>query len=287
MTVRWRLAAVLVLAVLAVAALVAWQQLDIGPPRKIVVSNHPWNRPEEWQIAIDDHDRYVYEHGADKSTGRIAFAPFAQRLAAITEIRYLSAGRRIGDPGLMFWIEGRRRTVAPFILGEGGDHAALRSFAGALHDAVAADARRQDAPRITALTSLRDLRAVEAISNGCFGSCGSYTIVFRRDGTGEFDRRYPGRLPSRARAVAWPIVLHDLHDAHLERLGRKYPSRAVDTWSAELRFVFPHATYSVYAPDSSMMPPEFIAAFTALRHLAHATAWTPALDAAELRPLSR
>ena len=287
MTVRRRLAAVAVLAALAVAAIVVWQRLDVGPLRKIVVSNHPWSGADEWQIAIDDRDRYVYEHGADETTGRIAFAPFAQRLAAITEIRYLSEGRRIGDPGLTFWIEGQRRTVAPFILGEGGDHAALRSFAAALHDAVAADARRRDAPRITALTSLRDLRAVEAISNGCFGSCGNYTIVFRRDGTGEFDRLYPGRPPSRARGVAWPVVLHDLHDAHVERLGRKYPSRAVDTWSAELRFVFPQATYSVEAPDSSMMPPEFIAAFAALRHLAHDTPWTPALDAAELRPLSR
>src|SRR6202011_6350423 len=125
------------------------------------------------------------------------------------------------------------RTVSPFVLGEGGDHAALRSFAAALHDAVAVDARRQDAPRITALTSLRDLRAVETVSNGCFGTCGSYTIFFHRDGTGELDwNALPDGPHRRARAVEWALVVRELHDAHVERLGRKYPARARATGAA-------------------------------------------------------
>lgn len=284
---RTRLAAVIAVAVLVVAGIVGWQRLDVGPIHRIVVSNAVWRGPGFWQIAIDDGDHYDYAHNADRTRGRIAFAPFARRLAAIPEIRYLSGSGGGGD-GLTFWIEGERRTVAPYVLGEGGDHAALRSFAAALHAAVAADARRQDAPRIAALTSLRDLRAVEAISNGCFGRCGIYTIVFHRNGTAALDWGAFGDVRHRrARAVPWQRVVRDLHEAHVERLDRKYPAHAVDTWSATLRLVFAHATYSVEAPDSSSMPQEFIAAFTSMRRAAAAAAWSPALDADQLRTLAR
>lgn len=270
---------------LVIAGIIVWQRLDPGPLHKIVVSNTVWGGPGWWQIAIKDGDRYDYLHNGDETRGRIAFAPFAQRLSAVREIRYLSPDGG-GRAGLTFWIEGERRTVAPYVMGEGGDHPALRAFATALHEAVAADARRQDAPRIAALTSLHDLRAVEAVSKGCFGRCGAYTIVFRRDGTGELDWGGAGASPHRtARAMAWQLAVRDLHDAHVERLDRKYPANAVDTWSATLRFVFGGGTYSVEAPDSSSWPPEFRAAFAALRRLAHETVWSPALDADQLDTL--
>ena len=286
MAVRVRISVLVAVVLLAVAGIVAWQQLDLGPLHRIVVSNVVWDGSGFWQIAVDDSDRYVYEHGAEETKGRIAFAPLARRLAAVTEIRYLPASGS-GD-GLTFWIEGRRRIVAPFIAWHGADHAALRSFAAALHDAVAADARRQDGPRIDALTSLHDLVAVEVVSNGCFGRCGVYDIVLRRTGGGEMDwQAYPGTTQRRAPSVAWARVVRVLHAAHVERLDRKYPSHAIDTASATLRFVFPRVTYSVEAPDSSMWPPEFVAAFAAMRHLAHDMAWSPALDADQLRTLGR
>jgi hypothetical protein len=283
--VRVRIVVLVAVLLLAVARIVTWHQLELGPLHRIVVSNVEWDGSGFWQIAVDESDRYVYEHGAEETKGRIAFAPLAQRLAAVTEIRYLPAGGS-GD-GLTFWIEGRRRIVAPFIAWHGADHAALRSFATALHDAVAADARRQDAPRIEALTSLRDLAAVEVVSNGCFGRCGVYDVVLRRGGGTMSWQGYPGTTRHRAPPVAWQLVVRALHESHVERLDRRYPSRAIDTASATLRFVLPRVTYSVEAPDSSTWPPEFVAAFGAIRHLAHDMAWSPKLDAEQLRTLGR
>jgi hypothetical protein len=286
MAVRLRIVLLVAVVLIGIAAIVFEHLLALGPLRKIVVSSIVREGPGFWQIAIHDDDRYVYLHGAEETTGRIAFAPFAERLARVSEVRYLPPSRDIG-PGLTFWVEGRRRTVQRFVALDSGDHAALRSFAAALHDAVAADTRRQDAPRIGALTSLHDLIAVEVVSNGCFGWCGVYDEILRRDG-GELS--WPERSGTklrRAPPVAWERVVGALHAAHVERLDRKYPSRAIDTASATLRFVFPRVTYTVEAPDSSAWPPEFFAAFGALRHLGRDMAWSPALDAEQLRILGR
>jgi hypothetical protein len=285
MAVRVRIVLLVAAVLIAVAAIVCGQLLALGPLRKIVVSNVMWNAPGFWQIAIFDDDRYVYVHGEEETKGRIAFAPFARRIAAANEIRYLPSSRD-GGTGLTFWVEGRRRTVQRFVAAGAGDHAVLRSFAAALHDVVAADARRQDAPRIDALTSLNDLVAIEVVSNGCYGSCGVYDLVLRRTGGEMRSQAYPRTL-QRSPPVAWERVLRVLHSAHVERLDRKYPARAIDTLSVRLRFVFPRVTYTVEGPDSSTWPPEFVAAFAGLRHMAHDMAWSPALDRHQLRTLAR
>lgn len=283
-----RLRISLLVAVLLIgAAAIAYGQLSaLGRLHKIVVSSVMWDDPG-WLIEINDGDRYVYRHGAVETTGRIAFAPFAQRLAAVIEVRYLASSPDAGT-GLTFWVEGRRRTVQRFVAVDSAGHAALRSFAAALHDAVAADTRRQDAPRIEALTSLHDLIAVEVVSNVCLGWCGGYDEVLRRDRDGEliWQERF-GTTHRRAPAVAWQRVVGVLRAAHVERLERKYPIRAVDTASATFRFVFPRATYTVEAPDSTAWPHELVLAFDGMRHLAHDMAWSPALAADQLRTLGR
>jgi hypothetical protein len=287
MAVRTRNVLLVAIALIGVAAAAGWGLLDLGPLHRIVVTNSVWDGPGDWQIAVDDRDRYVFHHGAVDTTGRIAFAPFAQRLGRVGEITYLPPSRT-GGTGITFWIEGRRRTTQRFIPAQAGDHAALRTFAAALHDAVEADARRQDAPRIEALTTLHDLVAVGVVSNGCFGPCGIYDMVLRRNAGGTIDwRSYPAPIHNRTRSIAWPRVVRLLHAAHVERLDRKYSSKAIDTSSATLRFVFARTTYTVEAPDSSTWPPEFVAAFAGLRRLAHDTAWSPALDAAELHTFAR
>jgi hypothetical protein len=273
---------------LAVLLRVLWNLLDPGPLHRIVVTNAVYGNSGYWQIEIDDANRYVYVHAAVEDRGAIPFAPFAARLASVAELRLLPNAASNGNPGLTFWVEGRRRTVTPFLLGDGGDHAALRAFATALHDEVARDVLRRNAPLIGALTSLRDLRAVQAVSKGCFGTCGAYTITLRSDATATLDwPDYPRAVQHRARHIDWNQVRTLLHGAHVERLQRKYPSRALDTQSASLRFTFSHFEYTVDAPDSNSWPTEFSDAFRELRRFAAASTWSPPLSPYETERLTR
>ncbi|MDB5069396.1 MAG: hypothetical protein JWM87_507 [Candidatus Eremiobacteraeota bacterium] len=274
----------------AVAGLlaVAWYQLDPGPLHRIVVSNVVYGGSDFWQITIDDSDHYVYEHHGVEDRGRIAFAPFAAQLAPAYELRLFPSGSADARDGLGFWVEGSRRTVAPFIPALYTGHTRVRDFASALHEAVVADFRRKNKPRIDALTSLRDLRTVEAESKGCYGPCGIYTITLRSDRSGTLVWHDAARVTQhRANRIDWNIVRAALHDAHVERLERFYASRAVDTQAATLYFTFPKLGYLVEAPDSSTWPQEFRDAFRELRHAAARATWSPPLSAYETERLAR
>lgn len=279
------------MATAAVAAMiaVAWHQLDPGPLHRVVVSNVVDRSSDFWQIAIDDSDRYVYEHNGIEDRGRIAFAPLAARLAPAYELRLVpSGGMDDARDGLAFWVEGSRRTVAPFVPALYAGHTRVRDFASALHDAVVADFRRKNKPRTDALTSLSDLRTVQAESKGCYGPCGIYTITFQSDGSGTLIWHDAARITQhRANHIDWNAVRTALHEAHVERLERFYASRAVDTQAAALHFAFPKSGYLVDAPDSSTWPPEFREAFRELRHAAARANWLPPLSAFETDRLAR
>jgi hypothetical protein len=281
------IAAVAIAAIAGVIA-VAWHQLDPGRLHRIVVSNVDYGGSDFWQITIDDSNHYVYAHHGAEERGRIAFAPFAARLAPAYELRLFPSDGPDARDGLGFWVQGSRRTVAPFIPALYTGHTRVRDFASALHDAVVADFRRKNKPRIDALTSLRDLRTVEAESKGCYGPCGIYTITFRSDRSGTLV--WHGRVrftQYRANHIDWNNVRTALHEAHVERLERFYASRAVDTQAATLHFAFPKSDYLVEAPDSSTWPQEFRDAFRELRNAAARATWSPPLSAYETERLAR
>jgi hypothetical protein len=140
--------------------------------------------------------------------------------------------------------------LAPEIPMKGGAFADLRAFESDLHDAVAADALKRNAPRVEALSSLHDLSAVTVESHGCYGPCGVYTLTFARTGAAAIvwatppglRRSEPYTVRSRAPAN-WDAVIAALHAAYVERLEPRYEIRAIDTASATLRFRFRTWTY--------------------------------------------
>jgi hypothetical protein len=282
-----RMASAVVVAAVVLAVGVVWDQLDPGPLRRIVVSSSVSRGSGVWQIEINDGNRYSYAHDAVEERGRIPFAPFARRLASVLELRLLPSSARNGTPGLAYWVEGRRRTVAPFLLGDSGDHGELRAFAKTLHETIVRDVGRRNAPVVDALSSLQDLRSVQIVSNGCFGSCGAYSITLRSDRSGTLTWSDGREIQHRATDVDWSHVRSLLREAHVERLSRKYPSTAVDTQSASLRFTFPRLDYLVEAPDSSNWPLEFSEAFRAMRRLSAVATWSPALPADQAERLAR
>jgi hypothetical protein len=116
-------------ALLVLGSAVLWFVLDPGRLSRIVVSEFPSGSASGWQIAIDNRDRYVYRFDAIEERGAIPLRPWAARLSASPELRFLPAWSGKVPPGsYLFWIEGRR-VLAPEIPMEGGAFADLRAFA--------------------------------------------------------------------------------------------------------------------------------------------------------------
>ncbi|MBV9439243.1 MAG: hypothetical protein JOZ24_04545 [Candidatus Eremiobacteraeota bacterium] len=276
------LAAVALLVV--VLAFAAWVVLDPGAPRRLVVSSSGERGLSDfWQIAIDEHNRYHYTNLVLERSGELRFAPYAERIKATPEVRWLAAQGASAGPGLTFWIEGQRRTVAPFIRGQGfGDHRALRELASSLHTAVRADLARQDAPRIAALTTMRDIREMRLDAAG--GMCSRCVVLtVRANGTADLLMTEPPAFFRRRHGwVDWQRIVAVLRENHAATWERRYAVLGMDTPQANWRFILPHGEYDVMAPDVRAAPREIEQAALDVQVIAASGSWSPPLDSVAL-----
>jgi hypothetical protein len=273
----------LIAVVLAVAT-IAWFLLDPGPLRRIVVTSsdsEPISAHPFWQLAIEEDGTYTYSTGAYKRHGRIAFAPFADRFRSIAEIRWDLPPSTGGQPGMYFWAVGTRRTVAPFAHGNRSDHSELRAFGAALHDAVVADLRRTDAPRIAALNGLDQLRSVEMRASGAM--CGRCQWTIRIDASAHayahtdepFNR--PHSL-EHAAPIPWRDLVSAFRRAQLGELDAQYRAGASDVAGISFKFVFPQHSYAIDAPDFQEWPRPLRRAYMAVMVQLEQARWSPPID---------